>query len=143
MAVEAVIVEEDKLQKVAGKTLEQVDTAMPDLGADDVDLEGLDVTGGDDDLGGEVAKSDDVEDAPIVRFVNKILLDAIRKGASDIHFEPYEKTYRIRLRLDGYLKEVATPPVQLAYKLAARVKVMSWRKNRRAYSGSFQCDARH
>jgi len=125
MAVEAVIVEEDKLQKVAGKTLEQVDTAMPDLGADDVDLEGLDVTGGDDDLGGEVAKSDDVEDAPIVRFVNKILLDAIRKGASDIHFEPYEKTYRIRLRLDGYLKEVATPPVQLAYKLAARVKVMS------------------
>jgi len=125
MAVEAVIVEEDKLQKVAGKTLEQVDTAMQDLGADDVDLEGLDVTGGDDDLGGEVAKSDDVEDAPIVRFVNKILLDAIRKGASDIHFEPYEKTYRIRLRLDGYLKEVATPPVQLAYKLAARVKVMS------------------
>lgn len=125
MAVEAVIVEEDKLQKVSGKTLEQVDTQMPDLGADDVDLEGLDVTGGDEDLGGDVAKGDDVEDAPIVRFVNKILLDAIRKGASDIHFEPYEKFYRIRLRLDGYLKEVATPPVQLAYKLAARVKVMS------------------
>ncbi|HVY23042.1 MAG TPA: type IV-A pilus assembly ATPase PilB [Steroidobacteraceae bacterium] len=124
MAVEAVIVEEDKLQKVSGKTLEQVDTQMPDLGADDVDLEGLDVTGGEDELG-EAATKDDVEDAPIVRFVNKILLDAIRKGASDIHFEPYEKFYRIRLRLDGYLKEVATPPVQLAYKLAARVKVMS------------------
>ncbi|MES1190543.1 MAG: type IV-A pilus assembly ATPase PilB [Steroidobacter sp.] len=124
MAVEAVIVEEDKLQKVSGKTLEQVDTQMPDLGADDVDLEGLDVTGGEEELG-DAATRDDVEDAPIVRFVNKILLDAIRKGASDIHFEPYEKFYRIRLRLDGYLKEVATPPVQLAYKLAARVKVMS------------------
>lgn len=125
MAVEAVIVEEDKLQKIAGKALEQVDTQMPDLGADDVDLEGLDVTGGEDEFVGEAASRDDVEDAPIVKFVNKILLDAIRKGASDIHFEPYEKFYRIRLRLDGYLKEVATPPVQLAQKLAARVKVMS------------------
>ncbi len=125
MAVEAVIVEEDKLQKLSSKTLEQVDTQMPELGADDMDLDGLDVTGGDEDLGGDVAKGDDVDDAPIVRFVNKILLDAIRKGASDIHFEPYEKMYRIRLRLDGYLKEVASPPVQLAYKLAARIKVMS------------------
>jgi len=125
MAVEAVIVEEDKLNKIGSKTLEQVDTQMPDLGADDVDLEGLDISGGDDDAVGEAASRDDVEDAPIVKFVNKILLDAIRLGASDIHFEPYEKFYRIRLRLDGYLKEVATPPVQLAQKLAARVKVMS------------------
>jgi type IV pilus assembly protein PilB len=126
MAVEAVVVEEDKLQKLAGKTIEQVDTQMPDLGSDDVDLEGLDVTGGDEDeLGQAAASRDDVEDAPIVRFVNKILLDAIKKGASDIHFEPYEKIYRIRLRIDGYLKEIATPPVALAYKLAARVKVMS------------------
>ena len=60
-----------------------------------------------------------------MRFVNKVLLDAIKKGASDIHFEPYEKSYRIRLRLDGYLKELAAPPVQLATKLAARIKVMS------------------
>ena len=60
-----------------------------------------------------------------MRFVNKVLLDAIKKGASDIHFEPYEKSYRIRLRLDGYLKEIANPPVQLAVKLAARMKVMS------------------
>jgi type IV pilus assembly protein PilB len=125
MAVEAVVVEEDKLQKIAGKTIEQVDTQMPDLGADDVDLEGLDVTGGDDEELGQTVGRDDVEDAPIVRFVNKILLDAIKKGASDIHFEPYEKIYRIRLRIDGYLKEIATPPVALAYKLAARVKVMS------------------
>src|SRR5277367_4171852 len=66
-----------------------------------------------------------VEDAPIVRFVNKILLDAIKKGASDIHFEPYEKSFRIRTRIDGVLKEVALPPVQLAVKIVARLKVMS------------------
>ncbi|HEY4447671.1 MAG TPA: type IV-A pilus assembly ATPase PilB, partial [Steroidobacteraceae bacterium] len=68
---------------------------------------------------------DDVEDAPIVRFVNKVMLDAIRRNASDIHFEPYEKIYRVRLRMDGVLKEIAQPPVQLAPKLSARLKVMS------------------
>ena len=124
LAVEAVVVEDDKLQQVAGKAIEQVDTQMPELTDEDLDLENLEVTGGDEDLGEAVGR-DDVEDAPIVRFVNKVLLDAIKKGASDIHFEPYEKTYRIRLRLDGYLKELATPPVQLAVKLAARIKVMS------------------
>jgi type IV pilus assembly protein PilB len=126
MGVEAIVVEEDKLQKVAAKAIEQADTGMSDLaGADDLDLDGLDVTGGEDEDLGPAVGRDDVEDAPIVRFVNKIMLDAIKKGASDIHFEPYEKIYRIRLRIDGYLKEIATPPVQLAHKLAARVKVMS------------------
>jgi type IV pilus assembly protein PilB len=125
LSVEAVVVEEDKLQKIASKAIEQVDTQMPSLADDDIDLENLDVTGGDDEAEGDAVGRDDVEDAPIVRFVNKILLDAIKKGASDIHFEPYEKTYRIRLRLDGYLKEIAAPPVQLAVKLAARIKVMS------------------
>jgi type IV pilus assembly protein PilB len=125
LSVEAVVVEEDKLQKFASKAIEQVDTQMPNLGDDDLDLENLDVTGGDDDLEKDSVGRDDVEDAPIVRFVNKVLLDAIKKGASDIHFEPYEKSYRIRLRLDGYLKEIANPPVQLAVKLAARIKVMS------------------
>jgi len=124
LSIEAVVVEDDKLQQVAGKAIEQVDTQMPELTDEDLDLENLEVTGGDEDLGEAVGR-DDVEDAPIVRFVNKVLLDAIKKGASDIHFEPYEKTYRIRLRLDGYLKELATPPVQLAVKLAARIKVMS------------------
>ena len=81
--------------------------------------------GGDDDVEGAGVSRDDIEDAPIVRFVNKLLLDAIRRGASDIHFEPYEKMYRIRLRMDGILKEVAQPPVQLAMKLSARLKVMS------------------
>lgn len=125
LSVEAVVVEDDKLQQIASKTIEQVDTQMPALGDDDLDLDNLDITGGDDDLEKDAVGRDDVEDAPIVRFVNKVLLDAIKKGASDIHFEPYEKTYRIRLRLDGYLKELANPPVQLGVKLAARLKVMS------------------
>jgi type IV pilus assembly protein PilB len=125
LSIEAVVVEEDKLQRVGTKAIEQVDTAMPALADDDIDLENLDVTGGEEDLEKETVGRDDVEDAPIVRFVNKVLLDAIKKGASDIHFEPYEKSYRIRLRLDGYLKEIANPPVQLAVKLAARLKVMS------------------
>jgi type IV pilus assembly protein PilB len=125
LSIEAVIVEEDKLQKIATRAIEQVDTQMPALGDDDLDLENLEVTGGDEDLDKDAVGRDEVEDAPIVRFVNKVLLDAIKKGASDIHFEPYEKSYRIRLRLDGYLKEIANPPVQLAVKLAARIKVMS------------------
>ncbi|HJY37276.1 MAG TPA: type IV-A pilus assembly ATPase PilB [Steroidobacteraceae bacterium] len=125
LSIEAVVVEEDKLQRVGTKAIEQVDTQMPSLADDDIDLENLDVTGGDEDLEKDAVGRDDVEDAPIVRFVNKVLLDAIKKGASDIHFEPYEKSYRIRLRLDGYLKEIANPPVQLAVKLAARLKVMS------------------
>ncbi len=126
LSIEAVVVEDDKLQKIANKTMEQVDTQMPALSEDDLDLENLEVTGGDEDENAMTAAGrDDVEDAPIVRFVNKVLLDAIKRGASDIHFEPYEKSYRIRLRLDGFLKEIASPPVQLAVKLAARIKVMS------------------
>jgi type IV pilus assembly protein PilB len=125
LSIEAVVVEEDKLQRISTKAIEQVDTQMPALADDDLDLENLDVTGGEEDLEKDTVGRDDVEDAPIVRFVNKVLLDAIKKGASDIHFEPYEKSYRIRLRLDGYLKEIANPPVQLAVKLAARLKVMS------------------
>jgi type IV pilus assembly protein PilB len=125
LSIEAVVVEEDKLQKIASKTMEQVDTQMPAMSDEDLDLENLEVTGGDEDDAAAAASRDDIEDAPIVRFVNKVLLDAIKRGASDIHFEPYEKTYRIRLRLDGFLKEIASPPVQLAVKLAARIKVMS------------------
>jgi type IV pilus assembly protein PilB len=125
LAVEAIVVEDDKLQRKLDKAIEQFDTQMPSLGDDEaVDLESLEVSGGDDELGGEVTR-DDVEDAPIVRFVNKVLLDAIRRGASDVHFEPYEKMFRVRLRMDGVLKEVAQPPVQLTGKIAARLKVMA------------------
>jgi len=104
--------------------LEQFDTSMRSLGDSDLDLEKLDTSSG-DEIEVESASRDDVEDAPIVRFVNKVMLDAIRRGASDIHFEPYEKTYRVRLRVDGVLKELAQPPVQLAPKISARIKVMA------------------
>ncbi|MEI2787368.1 MAG: type IV-A pilus assembly ATPase PilB [Steroidobacteraceae bacterium] len=100
---------------------------MPELAGDDFEMDGLEVTSGDDEDAARDSdrSSDAVDDAPIVRFINKVMLDAIKKGASDIHFEPYERSYRIRLRLDGILKEVANPPVQLAIKMAARLKVMS------------------
>jgi type IV pilus assembly protein PilB len=125
LAVEAIVVEDDKLQKILDKAIEQVDTQMPSLSDETgVDLEALEVTGGDEEAGAEVSR-DDVEDAPIVRFVNKILLDAIRRGASDIHFEPYEKIFRVRYRVDGVLKEIAQPPVQLTPKITARIKVMA------------------
>ena len=125
LAIETIVVEDDKLQKALDKAIEQVDnqvSALTDEG--DVDLESLEVSGGDDQLDDKVTR-DDVEDAPIVRFINKLMLDAIRRGASDIHFEPYEKIYRVRFRMDGVLKEIAQPPVQLAPKLSARLKVMS------------------
>jgi type IV pilus assembly protein PilB len=126
LAIEAVVVEDDKLQRAVQKAIEQVDTSMPTLGGeDDFDLENLDVSAAEDEIDSDASGRDDIEDAPIVRFVNKIMLDAIRKSASDIHFEPYEKYYRIRLRIDGVLREIAQPPVQLSSKLAARLKVMS------------------
>src|SRR5579862_4062935 len=125
MGVEAVVVEDDKLQKAVDKAIEQADSQMPAFSEEEgMDLDSLEVTGGDEGPDDKVTR-DDVEDAPIVRFVNKLMLDAIRRGASDIHFEPYEKTYRVRFRMDGVLKEIAQPPVQLAGKLAARLKVMS------------------
>jgi type IV pilus assembly protein PilB len=126
LAVDAIVVEDDKLQRFLDKAMEQVDTSMPNLGDDEVgELDALEVGGGaEEDMGSEVSR-DDVEDAPIVRFVNKVMLDAIRRGASDIHFEPYEKMFRVRLRIDGMLKEIAQPPVQLANKISARLKVMS------------------
>jgi type IV pilus assembly protein PilB len=125
MSVEAIVVEDDKLQKLLDKAIDQVDTTMPNLGDDEgVDLEALEVSGGEEDIGGDIAR-DDVEDAPIVRFVNKVLLDAIRRGASDVHFEPYEKIFRVRFRMDGVLREITQPPVQLTGKIAARLKVMA------------------
>ena len=125
LSVEAVVVEEDKLDRMLSQSLEQVDTSMPELAGEDFEMDSLEVSGGDDEGPNADERSDAVDDAPIVRFVNKVMVDAIKRGASDIHFEPYERSYRIRFRLDGVLKEVATPPVQLAVKLAARLKVMS------------------
>ena len=124
LRIDPVVVEQDKLEEHLNRALEAVDTSMADLSDDeDFDLENLEVTGDNDEA--EDSLRDEVEDAPVVRFVNKILLDAIKRGASDIHFEPYEKYFRIRTRLDGVLSEVARPPAVLTNKVCARVKVMS------------------
>ena len=124
LRVDPVVVEQDKLVEHVGRALDAVDTSMEDLQDDDFDLDSLDVSSGDDEMLDEVTTAD-VDDAPVVRFVNKILLDAIKKGASDIHFEPYEKVFRVRTRLDGILRQVASPPTALAVKVCARLKVMS------------------
>ncbi len=123
LRIDPVVVDQDKLEERIVKAIEAVDTSMSGMDDDDFDLENLDVTG-EDDTDEEVHR-DDIEDAPVVRFVNKILLDAIKRGASDVHFEPYEKYFRVRTRLDGVLSEVAQPPVVLATKVCARLKVMS------------------
>lgn len=119
---EAVVVEWDKLARSIEKALEDTDTGLGDM--DDGDLEDFDdvEVGSEEQDRGEDAE---IDDAPVVRFVNKCLLDAIKKGASDLHFEPYEKIYRVRFRIDGVLEEVARPPLALSGKIAARIKVMS------------------
>lgn len=120
---EAVLVEVDKLDIIIEKILEGDDEPMADMLGDE-DMDDLDF---EDTEADNKPKQDDsaVDDTPIVRFVNKVLLDAIKKGASDIHFEPYEKRYRVRLRIDGVLREVASPPVVMGNRLSARIKVMS------------------
>ena len=120
---EAILVEDDKLGKAIEVAASAADTSMM-MGSDDSDLENLDVADEDDGKEPDVSRSD-ADDAPIVRYVNKILVDAISRGASDIHFEPYEKFYRIRYRQDGELKTVAQPPISQGNRIAARVKVMS------------------
>lgn len=121
---EAVLVDEQCLVEMIEKILsEQESSTLADL--DDTDLDSLDIASIDDNDLPDDDNDSEIDDAPIVRFVNKVLLDAINKGASDIHFEPYEKIYRVRLRQDGILSEFASPPVNLAPRLAARLKVMS------------------
>ncbi len=124
LSVEAVVVEQDKLDEAIGKAMEAMDTSMDAYDDDDFDLENLEIGAAEDFQADEVSSAE-IDDAPVVRFVNKILLDAIKKGASDVHFEPFEKYFRVRVRQDGVLREVAKPPVALAGKVCARLKVMS------------------
>lgn len=123
LTTEAVLLEESKLAHLIDKIIEEKENDdMDNFG--DGDFEDLDLETVDEDT----SKDDEdagADEAPIVRFVNKILLDAIKKGASDLHFEPYEKRYRVRLRIDGILSEVASPPINLSTRIAARLKVMS------------------
>ncbi len=124
LRIEPVVVEQDKLESRVARAIEAVDTTMSSFDEDDFDLENLEVSAGDEDLAGDVSSAD-IDDAPIVRFVNKVMVDAIKRSASDINFEPYEKHVRIRLRQDGVLTEIARPPVALSMKIAARIKVMA------------------
>lgn len=123
ITTEGVIVEEDKLKQHIDAFLDGQGSALEEL--EDTDLDSLEIDEGGGKEDEEQSSEDASKDAPIVRFVNKILLDCIKKGASDIHFEPYEKIYRIRSRIDGILQEIARPPNNLAKRLSARLKVMS------------------
>jgi type IV pilus assembly protein PilB len=126
MTIEVILVEEDKLSVAVDKLINSSDTSLEDA-FDDLDS-ALDVVDLEDPEAQEKEKNHDTsagDDAPIVRFVNKMLLDAVRIGASDVHFEPYEKRYRVRYRTDGILQEVSSPPINLSGKIAARLKVMS------------------
>ncbi|MCC7635771.1 type IV-A pilus assembly ATPase PilB [Stenotrophomonas rhizophila] len=126
LVVEPILVDEDQIKRTLEQWQSKHDTISGGLGGDDEGMANLDVSGGDEDGGssdtGVDAKGDDT---PVVKFVNKVLVDAIRKGASDIHFEPYEDDYRVRFRIDGLLKNVAKAPVKLNQRIAARLKVMS------------------
>ena len=121
LATDAIIVEDDKLHIAIEKYLDSPTGGLGDIG--DAELDELDVQSVKDE--DKAATADSADDAPIVRFVNKMLLDAIKLGSSDLHFEPYEKSYRVRFRTDGVLHEAAKPPVQLGVRIAARLKVMS------------------
>jgi type IV pilus assembly protein PilB len=122
LAVDPIVVEHPKLAPLVAKYSESAADTLKNLASDDINLDFLDEE--------SVAKADeaagqDIDDAPVVKFIQKMLLDAINDGASDIHFEPYEKFYRIRFRVDGILREVATPPLAIKEKVASRIKVIS------------------
>ncbi|MBC9252215.1 type IV-A pilus assembly ATPase PilB [Pseudomonas alcaligenes] len=119
---EAILVEDDRLGDAIEKFFDNASTGLEGMG--DIDLDSVDIESVDDDKKDDGAGSD-ADDAPVVRFVNKMLLDAIKGGSSDLHFEPYEKAYRVRFRTDGILHEVARPPIQLAPRISARLKVMA------------------
>jgi type IV pilus assembly protein PilB len=119
---EAILVEENKLSKAIEKALEAADTSMSDLDEDLGNLEFADTEMSDEDI---ITSGSDADDAPIVRYVNKVLLDAIKRGVSDLHFEPYEKIFRIRFRGDGMLFEYDRKPLAICGRLVSRIKVMS------------------
>lgn len=123
---EAVVVDGLKLSRTIERSLDATVTSLSELAGLDEATEGLldqlEATTNRELL---TETSSEIDDAPVVRFVNRILLDAIKRGASDLHFEPYERSYRIRFRVDGMLSEVVKPPQALAGKIAARIKVMS------------------
>ena len=121
--VESVLCEDDKLDRQLENLLQSIDNSLGDL-SEDEDFDGMELEANEGDES-SVEDAAAADDAPVVQYVNKVLLQAIRSGASDIHFEPYEKYYRVRLRIDGVLQEINRPPIHLKEKLAAVLKVKS------------------
>ncbi|WP_199508708.1 MULTISPECIES: type IV-A pilus assembly ATPase PilB [unclassified Psychrobacter] len=122
LSIETVLVEEDKLKRCIDESFSDGVQSFANFSDSDFDGSLDEVNEG---ATAETTLTDSVDEAPVVKFVNKMLIDAIRMGASDLHFEPYEKSYRVRFRVDGVMQKMASPPVQLAGKIAARLKVMS------------------
>ena len=123
MRTEAILVCEKQLQEIINTVFESDSSALSISEFDEQELADIEL----DDSSTKVSQESesDKDDQPIVIYINKLLMDAIRKGASDLHFEPYEKTYRVRFRIDGILHEMGSPPAYLSSRLAARLKVMS------------------
>ncbi|HOX88102.1 MAG TPA: type IV-A pilus assembly ATPase PilB [Burkholderiaceae bacterium] len=124
LALDVIVVEHDQLMKVIETRSQTVAQSLDAIVGDDVSFEDLLGDGSDEDEKQD-ANQQEVDDAPVVRFLQKLLLDAISEGASDLHFEPYEKFYRIRLRIDGVLRDWAQPPLAIKERLTARIKVIS------------------
>lgn len=120
--IEPIVAEDNKLGLLIEKLIEATGANLKDMAMDQDELE---MAGGEEPSAEPDAGSMEVDDAPVVKYIQKILLDAINSGASDIHFEPYEKFYRIRYRIDGVLREVAQPPLAIKEKIASRIKVIS------------------
>ncbi|GAB1367669.1 type IV-A pilus assembly ATPase PilB [Azonexus hydrophilus] len=122
LAVDPIVVDHGKLMPLVAKVSESAEDALRAIADDDINLDF-----GEEEAGEAIADAgaQDIDDAPVVKFIQKILLDAINDGASDIHFEPYEKFYRIRTRVDGILREIAKPPLAIKEKIASRIKVIS------------------
>ncbi len=122
LSVDPIVVEQPKLLQLVGKYSESAADALKNFNDEEINLDFLDEDSANKT---DEAAAQEIDDAPVVKFIQKILLDAINDGASDIHFEPYEKYYRIRFRIDGILREVATPPLAIKEKIASRIKVIS------------------
>jgi type IV pilus assembly protein PilB len=121
--VEPILIERGQLVRFIESSLNTMNNAVSDMG--DGEMDELALESGDDEVEATGIDANAIDDAPVVKFVNKILVDAIRRGASDIHFEPFETQYRVRLRMDGMLRAVASPPMKLANRISSRLKVMS------------------
>ncbi len=124
--LEPVVVEEDKLAILIKRFGESSAKSLDQMMGDDISLESIDLGAGEESQSELTSGAvDEIDDAPVVKYVQKVLLDAINGGASDIHFEPYEKYYRIRYRTDGILADVAQPPLAIKEKIASRIKIIS------------------